>query len=156
MKGTIKEISYDVATRFLLPRHYSGRCPTISKAFGWYDNNTLKAVCTFGKPASPYLCDGVCGKEYSSNVYELNRLCRVDNWKEPLSMFVAYCLRQLKPLNLIIISYSDTAMNHHGYIYIKLVILFIQARLKNAQISMLQMVNIQDTILMKNKQVFVK
>lgn len=117
MKGTIKEISYDTATRFLLPRHYSGRCHTISKAFGWYDNNTLKAVCTFGKPASPQLCDGVCGKEYSSNVYELNRLCRVDNWKEPLSMFVSYCLRQLKPLNLIIISYSDTAMNHHGYIY---------------------------------------
>lgn len=117
MKGTIIEISYDTATRFLLPKHYSGRSPNITKAFGWYFDNTLKAVCTFGKPASPQLCSGICGKEWSNNVYELNRLCRVDNFDEPLSMFISYCLRQLKPLNWIIVSYSDTAMNHHGYIY---------------------------------------
>lgn len=77
----------------------------------------LKAVCTFGKPASPNLCSGICGVEYKSNVYELNRLCRIDDYSEPLSKFVAWCLRRLKPLDWIIVSYSDTAMNHHGYIY---------------------------------------
>ena len=77
----------------------------------------LKAVCTFGKPASPNLCSGICGAEYKSNVYELNRLCRVDDYVEPLSKFVAWCLRKLKSLDWIIVSYSDTAMNHHGYIY---------------------------------------
>lgn len=77
----------------------------------------LKAVCTFGKPASPSLCSGICGVECKSNVYELNRLCRVDDYNEPLSKFVAWCLRELKPLDWIIVSYSDTAMNHHGYIY---------------------------------------
>ena len=77
----------------------------------------LKAVCTFGKPASPSLCIGVCGKEYSTQVYELNRLCRTDDYDEPLSKFVSWCLRQLKCLDWIIVSYSDTAMNHHGYIY---------------------------------------
>ena len=117
MIGNIKEISYSTAVDFLLPRHYSGRIPSISKAYGWFDNDDLKAVCTFGKPASPSLCIGVCGKEYSNEVYELNRLCRVDDWKEPLSQFVSACLRKLKSMNWIIVSYSDTAMNHHGYIY---------------------------------------
>ena len=121
-KGSIIEIDSKTATRFLLPRHYSGRIPTISKAFGWYDSKTytdehLVSVCTFGKPASPPLCVGVCGKEYAKHVYELNRLCRVDEWDEPLSQFVSACLRRLRVMDWIIVSYSDTAMNHHGYVY---------------------------------------
>lgn len=111
------EIDYQTATAFLLPKHYSGRVPTISKAFGWYNNNDLVAVCTFGKPASPTLCKGVCGAENSKYVYELNRLCRLKTWKQPLSKFVGWCLRKLKKENWIVVSYSDTAMNHHGYVY---------------------------------------
>ena len=53
MVGDIKEIEYKTAVDFLLPKHYSGRIPSITKAFGWYVDNELKAVCTFGKPASP-------------------------------------------------------------------------------------------------------
>ena len=34
MKGSIIEIDYQMAVDFLLPRHYSGRIPTISKALG--------------------------------------------------------------------------------------------------------------------------
>ena len=122
MKGYIVEINSKTAISFLLPRHYSGRVPTISKAFGWYKSHeltedNLMAVCTFGKPASPYLCKGVCGDKWYKNVFELNRLCRVDEWKEQLSCFVCACLRRLRAMNWIIVSYSDTAMNHHGYIY---------------------------------------
>ena len=112
-----KEIDSKEASEFLIVRHYSGRIPSISKAFGIYEDEKLAAVCTFGKPASPSLCIGVCGREYSSCVYELNRLCREEWFLSPLSQFVAWCLRQLKPLNWIIVSYSDTAMNHHGYVY---------------------------------------
>lgn len=115
--GEIVEMSADDATRFLLPRHYSGRTPSISKAFGWYFDGELKAVVTFGKPASPNLCEGVCGVKYADRVYELNRLCREDGFREPLSHFVATCLKRLKPYRWIVVSYSDTAMNHHGYIY---------------------------------------
>lgn len=116
-RGKIEEIKYDVAVQFLLPKHYAGRIPSISKAFGWYFNNELMAVCTFGKPASPSLCRGICGESCSANVYELNRLCRVDEFTEPLSCFVSACLRRLRIENWIIVSYSDTGMNHHGYIY---------------------------------------
>ena len=122
MKGSIIQIDYKTAVNFLLPKHYSGRVPPISKAFGWYDCKTytdehLKAVVSFGKPASPPLCVGVCGKEYAESVYELNRLCRVDDWKEPLSQFVSACLRRLSVENWIVVSCSDTGMNHHGYVY---------------------------------------
>lgn len=117
MLGKIVYLTAQEATDFLLPKHYSGRRPQISKAFGWEIGGRLVAVCTFGKPASPSLCDGVCGKEYSHQVYELNRLCRVDDLQEPLSAFVSACLRRLRVENWIIVSYSDTGMHHNGYIY---------------------------------------
>lgn len=113
----IKRINYDMAIRFLLPKHYSGRKPQISYAFGLYESSELMAVCTFGKPASNSLCKGICGNDFTQNVYELNRLCRKENYKNQLSEFVAYCLRELKKLNLIIVSYADRGMNHNGYIY---------------------------------------
>lgn len=127
MKGIIYNIDYKTAINFLMPRHYSGRNPQITRAWGWYDCHSkngilpneehLKAVCTIGKPASPYLCIGICGKENSQYVYELNRLCRVDDWNEPLSQFVGAILRQCRINNWIVVSFSDTDMCHNGYIY---------------------------------------
>ena len=117
MKGEIRYLEYQEAVNFLLPRHYSGRIPSISQAFGWYMNDQLVAVCTFGKPASPSLCKGVLGEEYADCVYELNRLCRIDELNEQLSAFVAGCLRRLKSKDWVIVSYADTEMEHNGYIY---------------------------------------
>ena len=114
---SISEIAYDEAVAFLLPRHYSGRKPVVSKAFGLIDDGVLQAVITYGKPASPSVCVGICGKEYSGKVYELNRMCRSEEYRKPLSHFVSSTLRMLKPFDWIVVSYSDTAMNHHGYVY---------------------------------------
>lgn len=100
-----------------MPKHYAGRKPQVTKAFGWYEDNRLVAVCTFGKPASPQLCDGICGKEFSSSVYELNRLVRVEDFDGQLSQFISGCLRELKKENWIVVSYADSGMTHHGYIY---------------------------------------
>ena len=113
----ITHIDYNVAKDFLLPRHYSGRIPSISYAYGCYNNKGLVGVLTVGKPASNSLCKGVCGEQYSKDVYELNRLCVDGDLGIPLSKFVGYCLRELSKHNIILVSYSDTAMNHHGYIY---------------------------------------
>lgn len=116
-KGRVEVISDRGAINFLLPKHYSGRIPSIVYAFGWYIDDKLVAVCTFGKPVSNYLCTGICGEEYSDKVIELNRLCRIDDLTLPLSIFVSNCIRKLSTQDLIIVSYSDTGMNHHGYIY---------------------------------------
>lgn len=117
MKGQITYLSAKEAWEFLQPRHYAGRKPQISKAFGWEIDNQLVAVCTFGKPASPSLCVGICGEAHKARVYELNRLCRIDELKEPLSQFVSACLRRLRAMDWIIVSYSDMGMHHNGYIY---------------------------------------
>lgn len=111
----MQKITYKEAIDFLLPRHYSGRKPSVTYSFGYFERSVLKAVCTIGKPASNSLCIGVCGIEYSSKVFELNRLCVDGNIQIQLSQFVSWCLRQLK--DVILISYVDTQMNHNGYIY---------------------------------------
>jgi hypothetical protein len=110
-------IDYKTAVNFLLPRHYSGRKPNIKYSFGYYEQNELKAVCSFGKPANNNLCYGICGKENSNKVYELNRLCVEGEIKIQLSKFVSWCLNWLSKDDLIIVSYADTQMNHNGYIY---------------------------------------
>jgi len=117
VKGRVEYLDAKTAVDFLLPKHYSGRIPSISQAFGWYFGTELKAVCTFGKPASPTLCTGIYGESFASQVYELNRLCRTEDLTEPLSQFVGACLRRLRAKNWIIVSYSDTGMYHNGYIY---------------------------------------
>ena len=47
-----KQIKYTQAIKFLLPKHYSGRIPSITYAFGLFKDEELKAVCTFGKCSS--------------------------------------------------------------------------------------------------------
>ena len=117
MIGRVEYISRKQAIEFIMPRHYAGRVPQISYSFGWVIQKELVAVCTIGKPASPSLCTGICGEKYSSNVMELNRLCRISTLTEPLSQFVGAVLRRLSCENIILVSYSDMAMSHHGYIY---------------------------------------
>jgi hypothetical protein len=102
---------------WLIHKHYAKRIPSISFAFGLYDkNNILQGVCTIGKPPSPSLCDGICGKENSQYVFELNRLCVNEGLpKNTLSMFVGKVINLLP--KIILVSYADTSQNHHGYIY---------------------------------------
>jgi hypothetical protein len=102
---------------WLLKKHYAKRLPSISWAFGLYRAGELVGVLSIGKPASPFLCKGVCGIEYADYVYELNRLCVNEGLeKNVLSFFVGGCLKRLKK-DTILISYADKAMNHTGYIY---------------------------------------
>lgn len=101
---------------WLLKKHYAKRIPSISWAFGLFQDNVLQGVLTIGKPASPSLCVGVCGKVFSEYVYELNRLCVNEGLaKNTLSYFVSSCLKQLP--DLVLVSYADKAQNHTGYIY---------------------------------------
>ena len=52
----VKKISYDQTKEMILNNHYAHRMPSISWAFGLFDDNKLKGVVTYGKPASnPYV-----------------------------------------------------------------------------------------------------
>jgi len=107
---------------WLLKKHYAHRMPCITDAFGLYLNKELVGVCTYGIPASPNLCIGVCGDKWKDKVRELNRLVIDDKTtlenKNIGSAFVSATLRRMRHCGgIIVVSYADTGMNHIGYIY---------------------------------------
>jgi hypothetical protein len=101
---------------WLLKKHYAKRIPQIMYAFGLYEDSVLLGVVTYGIPASPSLCMGICGKEWSDKVLELNRLCLQDNNKNQSSFLVANSIKLL-PKPTIVVSYADQAQGHVGYVY---------------------------------------
>jgi len=107
-----KGLCYDLIER----SHYLKRLPSITYAFGLYNNNELVGACTFGSPPSLNLCEGVCGKEFKSEVLELNRLFLVNNQKNLASFFVSRALKML-PKPSIVVSYADKNSGHCGYVY---------------------------------------
>jgi len=115
---TVRRIYASQTYEWLLKKHYAHRVPSISYAFGLYDDDkVLQGVCTVGKPASPSLCVGICGPQWSHLVQELNRLCMNDNHDRNLpSYFIGRVLSNLR-IPVILVSYADTAHNHAGYIY---------------------------------------
>lgn len=118
-KYQVRKITYREAIDFILPKHYSGRKPQVKFAYGLFCNNVMISCVTFGIPASHSLCVGVCGEENKNLVIELNRLISIKNDNTyPLSKFVSKSFKLLKKEGeFIIVSYSDMAMNHNGYIY---------------------------------------
>ena len=102
---------------WILTKHYAKRLPSISHAFGLYDDGNLLGVVTFGQPASPYVCRGIAGDAWAKKVLELNRLCiQEPTPKNAASMLVGGALRLL-PKPSIVVSYADAGQGHHGYIY---------------------------------------
>lgn len=113
---SVLRVDHDSVKPWILQRHYARRMCSISFSFGLYDGNELVGVCTFGSPASPFLCKGVCGEHNKDYVIELNRLIVDERRSEnTLSWFVSKCLKSLPPR--IVVSYADTSKGHHGYIY---------------------------------------
>lgn len=113
VKRIYKQSEY---AEWLLKKHYAHRIPSISYAFGLYESNALKGVCTFGTPASHQLCIGIAGEKWKDCVIELNRLCVESSEKNITSWFVSKCLKLIiKPS--FIVSYADTGQGHIGKIY---------------------------------------
>ena len=104
------------AEPWLLKKHYAKRIPSISFAFGLYENELLVGVCTYGTPSSAPLRDGIAGAKNSKYVLELNRLCIESKNKNAASFLIGRSLRML-PKPSIVVSYADTAQEHIGYVY---------------------------------------
>lgn len=103
------------AAPWIMEKHYAKRLPSVSFAFGAYRQGELIGVVTYGVPASPFLCMGVCGTSWRDKVLELNRLC-CESTKNVASTLVGRSLKML-PKPSIVVSYADTAQGHVGYIY---------------------------------------
>lgn len=107
--------SYEVEP-WLLKKHYAKRIPQIMYSFGLYKESELVGVATYGIPASPSLCMGICGEEYAEKVLELNRVCLLENNHNEASFLVANSIKLL-PKPTIVVSYADTSKGHVGYVY---------------------------------------
>lgn len=116
MNMLVLPIKNEETAPWLLEKHYAKRMPQIMYAFGLYEDTTLVGVITYGIPASPSLCMGICGKQYSEKVLELNRICLEGNKKNQASFLVANSIKLL-PKPTIVVSYADTAQGHIGYVY---------------------------------------
>jgi hypothetical protein len=112
----VRKIEYADTKELILNVHYAKRMPSISYAYGLFEDDVMVGVCTFGSPASPSLVKGVCGEEYGKDVIELNRLVLVHNRKNEASYFVSKCL-SLLPRPKVVVSYADTAQKHVGIVY---------------------------------------
>jgi hypothetical protein len=111
----VRPIPSNEAEPWILARHYQRRMCMIIHAFGAFRGIDLIGVVTYGVPASPHLCRGICGEEWASRVLELNRLC-CENTKDTASQLVGRSLRML-PKPSIVVSYADTKQGHVGYVY---------------------------------------
>lgn len=96
--------------------HYAKRKPSISYAFGLFEDGNLVGVVTYGTPASSTLLKGVCGEKWANNVIELNRLVLLNNKPQEASRLVGASLKML-PKPKIIVSYADTKQDHLGVVY---------------------------------------
>lgn len=113
----VLQVSFKMVAPWILLKHYAKRLPQIKWAYGLFKNGVLCGVVTFGRPASPYVCSGVCGKNYSKCVWELNRLIMSEpHGKNDTSILVSRALKQL-PGGSVVISYADKGIGHVGYIY---------------------------------------
>jgi len=113
---SVKQITRNDCKEFILVIHYAKRWPSISYAYGLFQNEKLVGVVTYGTPPSSPLKKGIAGIAHSSNVIELNRLVLANNIKNEASFLVGKSLKLL-PKNKIIISFADTEQNHIGYVY---------------------------------------
>ena len=109
-------VDSSVVQKYILSLHYAKRMPSVMYAFVLADEKKTIGVITYGKPASPWLCVGVCGPEHSASVIELNRLVIMGDAPNLASILISGSLRQL-PSGLCVVSYADTAMGHVGYVY---------------------------------------
>lgn len=112
----ISEIPAALTYDLLLNVHYAKRIPSISFAFGLFEDGEMVGITTYGTPAGSTQRTGFMGKEMADRVLELNRLCLVNNRPNEASKLVSGSLRLL-PRPKLVISYADIAQRHVGTVY---------------------------------------
>jgi hypothetical protein len=118
----VRPVSGKDANTLQVANHYLKRKAQAMFAYGLYESEDLFApmigCVIFGKPASPALCVGVCGREESSHVIELTRLWIDDSSpRNAESYLIGAGLRLLPPEYDIVVSYAEIGAGHRGIVY---------------------------------------
>lgn len=118
MTTFVTRVTRNDCSDLILNKHYAGRWPSISYAFGLILDGEMEGCVTYGTPSSAPLRNGLAGSELSRNVIELNRLVLMRNRKNDASFLVSKSLRMMKSIgDFIVISYADTSRGHIGKVY---------------------------------------
>ena len=115
------------AMPLILEHHYTRRrTADPMEVFLWVDGDTTMAAAVFTSPVNRF---------FGRGAIELARLVRVPQLEQPLSKFVAACLRSIKKNRDIkyCLSYADTTVGHHGGIYQALNFSFVAVSKGGAQ-----------------------
>jgi hypothetical protein len=112
---TIRPISRKECEPFILGIHYAKRFPSITYAFGMFENNELIGIVTYGTLPSSTLRRGVAGDDYIDKILELNRLVLKHNRKNEASRLISKSLKMLP--ESVVVSFADTEQGHVGYVY---------------------------------------
>jgi hypothetical protein len=118
----VSKVSNQEANNLQVANHYLGRKAQAVEAFGLFESDDVFSemigCIIFGKPASPSLCVGICGKEESKFVLELTRLWIKDaSPKNAESFLIGKALKMLDPRWQIIVSYAEISAGHVGTVY---------------------------------------
>ena len=113
---SVQQVEYKDTKHLILNVHYAKRMPSISFAYGLFEEKMFVGLVSYGSPASPSLCKGILGEDYRDQVLELNRLVLVNNKRNEASYLVSQSLKLL-PKPRCIVSYADTHQGHAGCIY---------------------------------------
>jgi len=112
----IRPISFSMAMRVVVEKHYlHRRCPC-SVAFGLFDGETMKGVVVYGTPSSAPLRSGICGEDEADNVIELTRLWVCDSvGKNGESFLIGNTIPFLN--KEIVVSFAEIEQGHLGVVY---------------------------------------
>lgn len=116
MAYEVKQITRAECEPYIMHIHYARRWPSISWAFGLFEDDVLCGVVSYGTPPSPTLRQNLAGINNERFVIELNRLCLRNNKKNEASILVGRSIKMLPP-NKVIVSYADNGQNHVGCVY---------------------------------------
>ena len=112
----VKRISRVDFEPYIMHIHYARRWPSITWAFGLFEDGVLCGIVAYGTPPSPTLRKHLAGINNERFVIELNRLCLRNNKKNEASILVGRSIKMLPP-NKVIVSYADNGQNHVGCVY---------------------------------------
>jgi hypothetical protein len=114
----VSVIANKAANDVVETEHYLHRRSAAIISFGLFEGLELVGVAIYGKPASPSLCSGVCGKEESLSVIELTRLWVADAApKNTESWFLAQTFKMLPKKYDVLVSFAEPTQGHVGTIY---------------------------------------
>lgn len=112
----IKAVSYQMAMRLVIEKHYLHRKAPCSFAFGLFDNEKIVGIICYGTPSSAPLRSGICGPAEKNNVIELTRLWVCDSVGKNGE---SYLIGNTIPLvnKEIIVSFAEINQGHVGTVY---------------------------------------